>query len=611
MPDRSRSALTRLLVGIALHAPVHAEEILVTASRTAPDGVAEVDEASLNRWPNTTVLPALNRLPGVRAFNKGGQSYLSIEGGEPNYALVLLDGVRLNDPGNSQGGAFDFMQLPPAVLSRVAVSSGVLSATQGADALSGVVQMKLREAAPHEQSTTLSTSVDSTGGFGGDATLAVGTGNGGLVFGGGGMDSGGLTEGADLARQYGVLKIDRQLGALKVSTFVLGSQSDRREFAEDSGGPRLAVNRERETRQTDMTVAAIDFSDADATSLKPHLAVRWSAQNAEVMTPAIAPGVLQGVPAIRADTRLERINVLADVLAKPFQSLTFALGAEYSHEAGRNQGAIDFGGWLPANFERSREMASGFAEASFRPGALVGITLGARVDAPNQGPAEWSGRARLELTPLDDGPLLFASVATGFKLPSLYALGYPLIANPMLKPERARSLEAGLEGSGATHWRAAVFEHRYRDLIDFDPVLFTNVNRAQVATRGVQTRIEREFATRWLARGSLGWLDIESATPLRARPRWQGAAEVVWQTSPSLESSLALSFNDEYKDSAIPTGLIRAPGHALLDAGFRWQANPTLALALALRNALAADYEDAVGFPAPGRTLWLSVQLRI
>jgi outer membrane cobalamin receptor len=150
LPDRSRSALTSLLVGIALHAPVHAEEILVTASRTAPDGVAEVDEASLNRWPNTTVLPALNRLPGVRAFNKGGQSYLSIEGGEPNYALVLLDGVRLNDPGNSQGGAFDFMQLPPAVLSRVAVSSGVLSATQGADALSGVVQMKLREAAPHE-----------------------------------------------------------------------------------------------------------------------------------------------------------------------------------------------------------------------------------------------------------------------------------------------------------------------------------------------------------------------------------------------------------------------------------------------------------------------------
>ena len=52
-------------------------------------------------------------------------------------------------------------------------------------------------------------------------------------------------------------------------------------------------------------------------------------------------------------------------------------------------------------------------------------------------------------------------------------------------------------------------------------------------------------------------------------------------------------------------------GHALLDAGLRWQANSALALALALRNVLAADYEDAVGFPAPGRTLWLSVQLRI
>lgn|GEM_PF-3706340 len=234
----------------------------------------------------------------------------------------------------------------------------------------------------------------------------------------GGTDSGGLTDGTDLARQSGVLKMDWQQWALKASNVLLDSRSGRREFAENSGGSRLAVNRERETRRTDMSLAAIDFPAADAATLKPHLVVRWSAQNAGLMTPAIAPASC-GVSAIRANPRLERLNMLAEVLARPIHSLSRAIGAEYGHEAGRNQGAIDFGGWLPARVERSRETASDGGEASLRPGAPVGITPGGRVER--------------------EGPLLFARVATGAKLPSLYALGYPLIARPTLKPARAQS----------------------------------------------------------------------------------------------------------------------------------------------------------------------------
>jgi hypothetical protein len=49
-------------------------------------------------------------------------------------------------------------------------------------------------------------------------------------------------------------------------------------------------------------------------------------------------------------------------------------------------------------------------------------------------------------------------------------------------------------------------------VIDFDPVPFTNVSRAQVATRGVKTRIDREFATCGLALAGA----TESGIDLRA-----------------------------------------------------------------------------------------------
>ena len=75
----------------------------------------------------------------------------------------------------------------------------------------------------------------------------------------------------------------------------------------------------------------------------------------------------------------------------------------------------------------------------------------------------------------------------GYKLPSLFALGYPLIANPELEPERGRSMSVGLEHrSGERRLRLARLQNRFENLIDFDVERFTNVNRARVRNRGIE-----------------------------------------------------------------------------------------------------------------------------
>jgi outer membrane receptor protein involved in Fe transport len=588
-------------------------EYLITAARTGPADQTALDAETLQRWQDQSVLPALNRVPGVRAFEKGGRSYLSVRGGEPNYTLVMIEGVRVNDPTNAQGGAFDFSQLPPEILDRAVVAPGGLSAAQGADALAGVVQLRLLRPAPAESRLRISALGDSSGGASGSATLLLGARDSGLVFSGGARDSGELTPGASLSRQYGLLKYERVLGAVKSAAFVLGSHTNARAFPEDSGGPRLAVNRAQETRDTGMTLTAIDFSRAEDAPFAPHLAFRWSSQAGETATPAIAPGVLDGVPAIAADTRFERLSVLADAVFTPVRPLRFALGAEYAEERGESVGSIDFGGPLPVRYALNRETSSAFAEVTLSPRPGMALTLGSRADVDRDGVVEGSWRGRLELTPLSTGPQWFVSAATAYKQPSLFALGYPLIANPALKPERGRSLETGLvfETEGGLHWQASVFEQRFRDMIDFDPARFTNVNRAHVVTRGVQTSWAQTLATDWAASANLTWLDLESATPLRARPHWQGNAELRWHAQPRLMATLAGAFNDDSLDSAIPTGLVRAPGHFTVDLGARWQARSDTRLTLALRNLLDTRYAEAVGFPAAGRTLFLSVQLDI
>lgn len=575
------------------------DAIVVTASRTEAGGIATIDRTAIETLQPVTALDLLDRVAGVHAFSKGGVgggSYLSVRGGEPNFTLVLLDGVKVNDPTNSQGGAFDLAQLDPDALDRIEIARGARSAIHGADALSGVVNLRLREVRDGQSFGSARANVDTEGGYGLGGMAGYGWTNGGLLLSGSVVDSGDLTEGSDLERQQVLAKVSHDFEAVTLSAFALRVHTDRDAFPEDSGGPRLAALPDREQRDTDLTVASVGIAGRGE-RLRPNLTLNWSRQDVDADTPAIPPLA----PAIMSDSRFERLEALGDVRFEPIPALSLALGGGYIDEDGRSRGSLDLGFPLPADFDISRHIASGFAEATVTTGPVV-ATAGVRYDDPSTTAAEWTWRGSVRVGPA------FASLSEGYKLPSLYALAYPIIANPDLKPERSRSLEAGLEGEIAgVGLHLTYFRNRFRDLIDFDPDLFTNVNRARVTTEGVELETEGELIAGLRARGALTYLDVDSATPLRSRPKWQGATSLDWQANDRLALTLASRFNSDFNDSSVPTGLLRVDGHVELDAAARYALTDVFTVTLTARSLFSADYEEAVGFPAPGRVLRLGV----
>lgn len=601
---KSVFAVVCLTAGLSTFPASAAEEsILVTASRTDTRGATAIDRDAIEALQPATVLEVLDRWAGVRAFSKGGAgggSYLSVRGGEPNFTLVLLDGLKVNDPTNSQGGAFDLAQIDPQALDRVELVRGARSAVHGADALAGVVNLRLREVRRNERFASAQAHLDSEGGYGLGGSLGSGWQDGGALVSATRYDSGDLTEGSDLRRWQALARGSQAIGDHRLTALLLHAETERRGFPEDSGGPRLAAIRHLEARRTEMTAASLGVAGGGS-AVRPGLSFNWSRQDADAVTPPVAPSV----PAISAATRFERLEALADVRARPSAALTLAAGAGYLEEDGRSRGVIDLGALVPADFEAGRHIVSAFGEATYQKRSFS-ASAGVRFDDPSTAASEWTGRAALRLGPA------FASYAGGYKLPSLYALYYPLIANPALKPERSRSLEAGLEhmtASGSV--RLAYFNSRFRDLIDFDPMLFTNVNRSRVTTQGVEAEASGQLSPAWRLRGALTYLDVASPTPLRARPRWQGSATVEWQPTEAWLATLGGRFNSAFLDSSVPTGLVDVDGNVELDAALRYALSPAVTIQLTARNLLAAGYEDAVGFPAPGRVLRLTVSARL
>jgi vitamin B12 transporter len=593
-------------------------EIVVTARLNNPaagsvGSVRSLGQEDIGAQAPVSLLENLALLPGVDAFEKGGPgggSYLALRGGEPNFALVAINGVRVNDPMVSSGGGFDFSLIGPADMARVDVLTGPWSTAYGADALSGVVSMRL-SAADEPSGASARAGIGSRGRYdlGGRAHIAGKA--GALTLVGSARDTDDFLAGSTSRGQSAMLAATPSLSeAVSLDLFALHARSEGSGFPEDSGGPRLAVVRERETREREQTALGASARAELLPQLSGQLRLGFSRSTLESRSPGIAPGLLDGVPPITSDSSFERFEAVAGLDWTPRDTFAFGIGASLVRESGKADGVIDFGELIPTRFRISRSLPGLFATAALVL-PQVELRAGIRADFPKNDKSRITPRAGVIVPLGKSGLRLTANYALGFKQPSLYALGFPLIANPNLLPERSRTMDAGLAWASADDTlRASITAYRsvFRDLIDFDPAFFTNVNRDRVTAEGVELAASGGIGPFRLI-GSVTYMDARSAdgAPLRFRPEWKGAAALEWQASQALSLRLDGRFSGSFTDSSVPTGILRLRSYATFDAQATYRLTPALAVSASLRNLANERYERTVGTPEPGRNVFVTL----
>ena len=104
--------------------------------------VSIVISEEIERKQVNSVSDLLRELPGLavlRTGTVGGFTQLRIRGAEGNHTLVIIDGVKVNNP--SGGSEFDFGSLRSADIERIEVLRGPQSSIYGSDAIGGVVNI--------------------------------------------------------------------------------------------------------------------------------------------------------------------------------------------------------------------------------------------------------------------------------------------------------------------------------------------------------------------------------------------------------------------------------------------------------------------------------------
>lgn len=618
-------ALAALIVGLPWCLPAQGQtdtpQVVVTGTRLplTASGLAQnvtiIDRKEIEASHAGRIEDLLARVTGAyvdQAGQSGGFASLYMRAAENSHLLVLLDGVKLNDPTTTRGSAYDLSSLDLSQIERIEVLRGPASAVYGGEALSGVVHIITKRAAA---SGLAGTGYVAAGGdhhrkIGG--VLSFGQDNLRAQIGVGNSQEG--SSGSDAK-----LRLNTASGSVSfvpggsVQAQVFASHIERKSeaFPDDSGGSRLAVNRNKTLRDsTDDTLGA-RLTAGDPGSVRVDAVVSRFERNERGDNAAVAPGVRFPVPAFVSDTDFRRDNVTVSATHEYGSVASVVAGLEYQKEDGSLTSVGDFffiGSPQTLTFALDRKTKSVFLEGRYRVLPSLAIQVGVRHDKVDGIDAVTTPHLGLVWDLPNGATTLKANYNKGFKPPSFFALGFPIGANPGLRPERSRNAELTLAhklGDDGSIAQVTVFETNYKDLVDFDGSTFTNINRGTIVVKGIEPELKLRFAQRWRLQAGATLMNIDvrdGQQPLRNRPETQASAALWFDLNERHGAFAAVRHTGGFLDRSNPTGDIQMPGFTVADAGYSFTYGKAR-LQLSLDNLFDKNYEQFVGFPAQRRRL--------
>jgi outer membrane cobalamin receptor len=654
----------KAVVNASLHVSAVTESVVVSAAQVelplarAADSVTVIPEAELRAEQVETVADALRSVPGMTVSRNGGLGGVTSvfpRGGESDYTLVMVDGIKAN----AFGGGYDFSTLSTSGVERVEVVRGPESALFGSDAIGGVVQIITR----HGGSPRVEGSIE--GGSFGTSRVTAGT------FGSAGSWTWGVSgERTSSAGYTGIAPATGERvsnddfttthaggtvgwhaaggASLRMSAhYTYGDRGYPGPYGSNPIGAYTEVDRVSRgvTRTTQVGGRWMQpFAAAGRAWRQTFTASGFDLSSDFTSTYGLSASTSRRLTA-RSQTDVDLSNQLA-----------VSAGLEYEGERATST-FITADNYAPVPISRS--IAGLFAEARYQPASRLTVTAGVRAerierDRLGANPDPYAPRpafgvdVQTSVNPRLSAAFLLgagrsgtvgytrvhAAAGTGIRPPDAFEIAFT--DNPNLKPERSRSVEAGVDQAIA-HERlllgATAFYNRYEDLIvavgtalaDASQYRTDNISNARAqgvelsaslrAGHGLSARLSYTFLdTAVLGVDGLGTAPppFEVGQPLLRRPRHQASVDVVY-TRKAVTAFARVGARSSTLDVE-PTygtygGLFFNPGFTVVDAGASWRLAAGVEVFSRVANLFDRQYEETFGYPALGRNAMIGVRL--
>lgn len=580
--------------------------IVVTANRE-PTPITQVGQSisvitrdQIDRVQAVSAVDVLARVPGVSVAQAGGfgqPASVFIRGADNAQSLVLIDGVRINDPGDV-GGGFDFGNLTIGQFDRVEVLRGSSGVLWGSRAIGGVINFIT--ARPTQQWTARAQAE-----YGWRDQKQVSASAAGLV------GPVGLTLGGNWLKGDGFSAFDENLGGRERDGYESKSANARASvdlaqgLSADLGGFYTKANYDYDNTGADalnvgMKRDAQGYANVRYTGLDGRLNARVGyglTDNRRISDDAVfGPYVTNG--------RTQRFEGQASFT--PVAAASLLIGAETEKQKFND----NFGSRDATNND------SVFGNLTVRP--LTGLTLngGVRYDDNSDfgHKTTFAANGAWVIGQGVDAPVLRASYGEGFKAPSLYQL-YTNAGFRALDPETSTSWDAGVDqpfAQGTGHFTVTYFDRKTKNLIDYDLTQFNYYNVGRARARGLEIGMQ---VVNWegfdvnLAYTYLDAKNEDTGRQLARRPKSNMYASIdkAWDIGLKLGADLRVG-GGRY-DNAANTQWV--DGHVVVGARAAFAVTRQIEVYGRVDNVFDEHYEVVRLYGTPGRSAYAGVRVKL
>ena len=587
--------------------PTVQQEIIVTASalpedvEETPASVSVITREDIEKREARDVADVLREVPGVtiaRTGSPGKETSLFLRGGSSKQALVLWNGVEMN---NAYHSAYNFGQLSTAGVERVEIVRGPFSALYGSDAVSGVVNVLTTpshneagvdvEAGEHGLVNTTAHGALAHDRWSANATLEHRTDDGFLPNDDFKSTSilGGATFTPNANASIGVLA--------RYSSYDLGIPRNVNGF----GTAFVPTPNRREEGWESQIAVPIHF---DLGRMIYSVRLTENHRKDDYADPDGAFGP--------ENAHTDAVSRAADASVRTKTAVgTITLGGEYAHS---NVDHTDSFG-LDVD-SRDRDSRSLFVEdrvsIAAGNGASFEIAAGLRHDHFDTFGSELS--PRIAAAWVRNGHKVRAAYGQGFRAPAIGELYSPFFGFPDLQPERSRSIEVGYDryfnhGTFST----SLFDSDYNDLIFYDIAAghYANINTAR--SRGIELGATHSIGA-LSASLSYTYLDTDDESTgeeLLRRPRHSGSLALGYDFA-KFAAELIVQHTGARLDvtDLFPYGNVTNEARTIADFTLRWTA-AAFAPYVRVENLTDERYEEVFGYPSAPRRFSAGVRYTI
>lgn len=627
--------LNPALAAMAADAGDGITNVIVSANRIAQetsqvgDSVTVITAKEQRRSQKTAVSDVLAMTPGVavaRNGGLGGTTTLRIRGAESHQTMVLIDGVKLNDP-SSASGEFNFADLITTDYAQIEILRGPQSSLWGSQAIGGVVNIvtpvpegPLSASYSAEAGTHETAIVRAHAQAGGDrfgwrvgGNYVTSDGISAYARGLGGREADGYRNVGFNAR--GILHITDNVTA-EIRTTWSDGRSDYDGYPPPdyifTDSPEYGITEEL------TTYAGVKFGLLDG-RFENRIGLALTDTDREDIDPS------SSVPTtFDADGRNERWEYQGTLRITDRLSTLVGLESERSELSTASPSSFDPN---PTPTTGTVQIDSIYAQVNLTPIDALSLSAGIRYDDHETFGSHTTTRASAawSVTP---STILRASYGEGFKAPTLYQL-YSLYGNMNLDAEVAESWDAGIEQHLLDRrlvLSATYFDRDTTNMIDFvscygetSPDCLARPdgyydNFQQTNAKGVELVMAAQLTEQLSLTVNYTNMDAENRSrgtqnfghALPRRPDETANAQMSYEWPVGLTTTVAIQHASRAYDTISNTYVLES--YTLVDFRAAYAVSDSLEVFGRIENAFNDEYETVRNYGSLGRTFYAGLR---